>query len=63
VEAEGEQRAICCRLGTSATQLYHLLDQTNYRKSVDQLLNLLHALDSEVHFVVTDKPRHTAHAA
>lgn len=54
------KRAICRRLGTSATQLYRLLDQTNYRKSVDQVLHLLHALDSEVHFVVTDKPRHAA---
>ncbi|HXC25539.1 MAG TPA: hypothetical protein VNU46_06450 [Gemmatimonadaceae bacterium] len=40
-------------------RLDSLLDQTNYRKSVDQVLHLLHALDSDVHFVVTDKPRHT----
>ena len=37
------KREIIRRLGTSATQLYRLLDQTNYRKSVDQLLSLLHA--------------------
>ena len=64
VRASGlAKRAICRRLGTSATQLYRLLDQTNYRKSVDQLLHLLHVLDSDVHFVVTDRPRRTAHAA
>ena len=57
------KRAICRRLGTSATQLYRLLDQTNYRKSVDQMLYLLHALDSEVHVVVTDKTPLTTRAA
>jgi len=35
------KREIVRRLGTSAAQLYRLLDQTNYRKSVDQLLALL----------------------
>jgi hypothetical protein len=37
-------REIIRRLGTSRTQLYRLLDQTNYRKSVD-LLRLLQVLD------------------
>lgn len=46
------KREIIRRLGTSATQLYRLLDQTNYRKSLDQLLSLLHILDCEVDFVV-----------
>ena len=40
------------RLGTSAAQLYRLLDQTNYRKSVDQVLNLLHVLDCDVDLIV-----------
>ena len=31
------KREIVRRLGTSAAQLYRLLDQTNYRKSVDQV--------------------------
>jgi hypothetical protein len=35
------KREIVRRLGTSAAQLYRLLDQTNYRKSVDQVLALL----------------------
>jgi hypothetical protein len=35
------KREIIRRLGTSATQLYRLLDQTNYKKSLDQLVSLL----------------------
>lgn len=42
------KREMIRRLGTSATQFYRLLDQTNYRKSVDQLLSLLHVLDCDV---------------
>ena len=40
---------------TSATQFYRLLDQTNYRKSVDQVLTLLHVLDCDVDVIVSDK--------
>src|SRR6266849_6062790 len=49
-------REISRRLGTSATQLYRLLDQTNYRKSVDQLLSLLHVLECDVDLLVRTKP-------
>ena len=49
------KREIVRRLGTSAAQFYRLLDQTNYRKSVDQVLNLLHVLDCDVDLVVTSK--------
>lgn len=42
------KRELVRRLGTSATQLYRLLDATNYRKSIDQMIRLLHALDCEV---------------
>lgn len=49
------KREIIRRLGTSATQLYRLLDQTNYRKSVDQLLRLLQVLDCDVDLVVRAK--------
>jgi len=49
------RREIVRRLGTSATQLYRLLDQTNYSKSVDQLLALLQVLDCDVDFVVRSK--------
>jgi Cro/C1-type HTH DNA-binding domain len=46
------KREMIRRLGTSATQFYRLLDQTNYRKSVDQLLSLLHVLDCDVDLLV-----------
>jgi hypothetical protein len=49
------KREIIRRLGTSATQFYRLLDQTNYRKSLDQLLSLLQILDCDVDFVVRAK--------
>ena len=43
------------RLGTSAAQLYRLLDQTNYRKSIDQVLALLQVLNCDVDLVVRGK--------
>ncbi len=46
------KREIIRRLGTSATQFYRLLDQTNYRKSIDQLLSLLHVLDCDFNLIV-----------
>ncbi len=49
------RREIMRRLGTSAAQLYRLLDQTNYRKSLDQLLSLLNILDCDVDLVVRDR--------
>lgn len=45
-------REIIRRLGTSPAQFYRLLDQTNHRKSVRQMLSLLHILDCEVDMVV-----------
>ena len=56
VEASAlSKREIIRRLRTSATQFYRLLDQTNYRKSVDQLLSLLHVLDCDVDLQVRTK--------
>ncbi len=49
------RREVIRRLGTSATQFYRLLDQTNYSKSVDQLVSLLQILDCEVDLVVRTK--------
>ncbi len=49
------KREIIRRLRTSATQLYRLLDPTNTRKSVDQMLLLLHVLDCHVDLVVKAK--------
>lgn len=49
------KREIVRRLGTSAAQLYRLLDQTNYRKSVDHMLPLLQVLGCDVELVVRAK--------
>ena len=54
-ESPLSKREIVRRLGTSASQLYRLLDQTNYRKSVDQLLALLQVLNCDVDLVVRAK--------
>jgi hypothetical protein len=47
-ESRLSKREMIRRLGTSPAQFYRLLDPTNYRKSVDQLLELLHVLDCRV---------------
>jgi hypothetical protein len=58
------KREIVRRLGTSATQFYRLMDQTNYRKSIDQMLSLLQVLDCDVSLVVRSKRgRRETHAA
>jgi len=50
-------REIIRRLGTSATQFYRLLDQTNYRKSVRQMVALLSILNCDVDLVVKERAR------
>jgi hypothetical protein len=42
-------------LGTSPTQLYRLLDPTNYSKSVRQLISLLYVLGCEVDVEVKER--------
>lgn len=49
------KRELIRRLGTSPAQFYRLLDQTNYKKSIDQLMALLHILDCEVDVVIKKK--------
>lgn len=51
-------RELARRLRTSVPQLYRLLDPTNTRKSLAQLIALLHILDCGVELVAT--PRHAA---
>jgi hypothetical protein len=51
-ESRLSKREIIRRLDTSPAQLYRLLDQTNYRKSVDQVLALLQVLNCDVDLVV-----------
>lgn len=46
------KREIIRRLGTSPTQLYRILDQTNYRKTVDQVLRLLGVVGGDVRVTV-----------
>jgi hypothetical protein len=48
------KRELIRRLGTSATQFYRLLDVSNTRKSIGQLVALLHVLDCEVELRVRD---------
>ncbi len=54
------KRELIRRLGTSATQFYRLLDQVNYRKSIDQLLALLQILDCDVDLVVRARKEEAA---
>lgn len=42
------KRELIRRLGTSPAQFYRILDQENYRKSIDQVVGLLTALDCHV---------------
>jgi hypothetical protein len=52
------RRELARRLKTSVPQLYRLLDPTNTRKSLGQLVALLHLLDCDVELVI--HPRRAA---
>ena len=49
------RRELARRLGTSVPQLYRLLDPANMRKSLGQLVSLLHLLDCDVDLVVNPR--------
>ncbi len=49
------RRELARRLHTSVPQVYRLLDPANTRKSLSQLIGLLHVLDCEVQFVVSSR--------
>jgi len=49
------RRKLIRRLRTSPAQFYRLLDQTNYKKSVDQLLYLLRILECDVDLVIRER--------
>ena len=53
------KRELIRRLELSQAQFYGLLDQTNYEKSIDQLIALLNVLNCEVDVVVKTAPLHT----
>ena len=48
------KREIIRRLGTSPSQYYRLLDQTNVTKSINKMLNLLQVLGCEIDVVFRD---------
>jgi len=50
------RREVARRLRTSVPQLYRILDTANKRKSIKQLVSLLHVLDCDVEVVVKEKP-------
>lgn len=58
IESAGlSRREIARRLGTSAAQLYRLLDPTNTTKSIDQMIGLLYVLGCEVSIAVKARKR------
>lgn len=54
--SELSKRELSRRLGTSPTQLYRLLDEENYSKTIDQMIELLAILDCPVEIKVA-KPK------
>ena len=53
-------REVARLLGTSPTQLYRLLDPTNYAKSLKQLVSLLYLLGAEVEVEVKNRAQRHA---
>ncbi len=51
------RRQIAKRLNTSVPQLYRLLDSANTRKSMNQLVSLLHVLNCDVDLIVKNRAR------
>ena len=45
-------RALSRRLETSPTQIYRLVDPTNYGKTLDQMVRLLSALEADVQLLI-----------
>ena len=54
-KSELSRRQIARRLSTSVPQLYRLLDPSNSRKSIRQLIALLHVLDCDLNLVVKNR--------
>ena len=46
------KRELARRLATSPAQIYRLLDPTNYKKTIDQMVRLLACLDYSFDFVI-----------
>jgi predicted XRE-type DNA-binding protein len=54
-KARLSRREIARRLNTSLPQLYRLLDQTNTKKSINQMISLLCVLNCDVEVVVKER--------
>lgn len=54
-ESDLSKREVSRKLGTSASQLYRLLDPAYQAKSVGQMVSLLHLLGRSVDVVVTPR--------
>ena len=50
--SELSKRELIRRLGTSPAQFYRILDEENYRKSMDQIFSLLAILDCRLDFLI-----------
>jgi hypothetical protein len=55
VDSRLAKREVVRRLGTSASQLYRLLDQTNCDKTIDSMLSLLTVLGCDVELTVRQR--------
>ena len=49
------KREVIRRMGTTPTQFYRLMDQTNTHKSIDQMVKLLAAMDCSVDVTFSDE--------
>ena len=52
-------RSISKMLGTSPTQYYRLLDEDNYRKSMDQMVNLFAVLGCSIDLSISEPKKHS----
>ncbi len=59
-ESRLPKRELARRLATSPAQIYRLLDPTNYKKSIDQMVRLLACLDYTLDFVIEKDGRSAA---
>lgn len=48
------KRELIRRLGTSPTQFYRILDENNYRKTIDQVFSLIAVLDFRIDFHIEE---------
>lgn len=59
-ESKLPKRELARRLATSPAQIYRLLDPTNHKKTIDQMVRLLACLDCTLKFVIEKDGRPAA---